>query len=1219
MVHVKLRSRHIARQMTLRMLLVGAFLAIGVCLTASAWEEPESEIELYSTLKTDFVTPHTPWANPNAQGRLHGYYFVYSRLEGMETHAREAVELMQRLDLKLDVSYLYTFYREHWFGGDGGKRRIARLMRKPYDVYLFQDVAPSKLPAGPPHDGCTPFLERVRAGAGVVLIGTDDTALFVDARPIDELPPFIAAAGAKKAMTFGEGRIVVMPPRPLIPYRLGWEVQYDYWQEKLTRAVLWAAKREPAVHLKISAETAIERLDLPAEVVISWKGATPGATRVSLRLRRWDDLQIPLGSVSCDRAEGQARFEIPRGRAGSYHLDAFARRADGAVEGWATKEMEVTSAVGIENIELAGRRVRAPGKRQGRWEEELQRRGVDTPFVEVGETITGSVKLSGDFQKHRLRVSLVDRRGRELLRKETPARAEQKFSFQAKPWMPALLRVEARLLEGKEEVAFAYAFQRITRRRQGKFNFVLWDAPGDETLGPYAFEKLAGMGVTTILHHTVAPLIASAYDMSYVPWTGGNVHARDAEQWPDENYGKGFAQRVGLSRGAGVLCYSLGDEGRVSGMGKGPKTDAAFRSYLEGVYGDIGTLNREWGSDFKTFDEVTVGAAKQQGGKTADGLENHAPAYDIYYFGGYNFVQMARKSREWIRKLYDERQARIGFEGSGHLANIPCDPELICRELDMWVPYTGITEEFIRSVAPRSFIRSAWIGYSKDAVNHTGWYWRQIIHGADSVWYWMWSAIGAWQGLQGPDLDPPAPVRAMLRDTQIVRDGLGDLLLHYQMQHDGIAVLYSYPSVFVHHRSNRNKSYPSHYAALLAWQNVIHDLNMQYEFVTERILTSDAFAARGYKVLVLPQVWSISSEAVAAIRRFAENGGTIIADIRPALYDGRCRQLPTAAMDDLFGVRGGFEPARPSEMKIAGELNLSKLELSRPGPGHDRPVLIDPSVTLTTGQALGSAGRVPACVVNTVGKGRAVLLNFVPHSSFLVRGDTRGLAGTAPLNEMPRDAAYFFLGLFNAFGVERSFNFTRYKMEKVPFFPNVKVQRWKNGDYQIVAFFRQTDTAMRRGAFIADSERWPVSPQRKASGRPYDPFPWVYDIKNGVTVGQANWFIVQIDPGSPSLYALLPGPLPPMAIDLPKQARRGSQVKLKLSVPGARGLHSIKLRAVMPDGKPAAFWDRSIMVGKEPAEVILPLAWNDTVGPWQITFTDLFSPGTARTLTLRVE
>ncbi|MGB2823331.1 MAG: hypothetical protein WBF17_20280, partial [Phycisphaerae bacterium] len=194
-----------------------------------------------------------------------------------------------------------------------------------------------------------------------------------------------------------------------------------------------------------------------------------------------------------------------------------------------------------------------------------------------------------------------------------------------------------------------------------------------------------------------------------------------------------------------------------------------------------------------------------------------------------------------------------------------------------------------------------------------------------------------------------------------------------------------------------------------------------------------------------------------------------------------------------------------------------------------------------------------------------------------------------------------------------------YKKEKIPFFPNVKVQRWRNGDYQIVGFFRQTDTGMRYGTFIPDCEKWPVSPQRKAGGRPYAPYPCVYDIKNGLTVGRPGWFITQISPGSASLYALLPEPLPPLSAIVPKKARLGTPVVVKVAVPKARGLHAIKLRALTPDGQPAKFWDQSVLVGKGPKEIVLPMAWNDPTGEWTITLTDLFSPETEQAVTVSVE
>jgi len=197
----------------------------------------------------------------------------------------------------------------------------------------------------------------------------------------------------------------------------------------------------------------------------------------------------------------------------------------------------------------------------------------------------------------------------------------------------------------------------------------------------------------------------------------------------------------------------------------------------------------------------------------------------------------------------------------------------------------------------------------------------------------------------------------MLDDTRIVRDGLGDLLLKYDMQHDGIALFYSYPSVFLSEHSERPKTYGTHLGTYVAWQNVIHDLNMQYNFVTERTLASGEFEAGGYKVLILPQAWAMDPKAAAAVRKFVEAGGTVIADTRPALYDGHCRQVERGALDDLFGVQGGLAAATKSDLKIDGQFVDAKVALVRPGPGYDRQVIIDPTLKLTTGGCGVRRGR----------------------------------------------------------------------------------------------------------------------------------------------------------------------------------------------------------------------------------------------------------------------
>ena len=203
--------------------------------------------------------------------------------------------------------------------------------------------------------------------------------------------------------------------------------------------------------------------------------------------------------------------------------------------------------------------------------------------------------------------------------------------------------------------------------------------------------------------------------------------------------------------------------------------------------------------------------------------------------------------------------------------------------------------------------------------------------------------------------------------------------------------------------------------------------------------------------------------------------------------------------------------------------------------------------------------------------------------------------------------------------MERTLHVLEFRNEKKPWFGNVRVQRWKDGDYTILGLFRQIDSQPALASVIFDSERWPVSPERKASGRPYTALPWVYDLKSDLPAGQTNWFIDELPPGRATFHAILPGPLAAMKAEMPKQAERGGAVKLRLSVPEARGRHTIRIEATRPDGTPVRFWSQNVLCDRAPVEIVLPVAWNDPVGVWTVTFRDIFGSETAITRSLTVE
>ena len=80
----------------------------------------------------------------------------------------------------------------------------------------------------------------------------------------------------------------------------------------------------------------------------------------------------------------------------------------------------------------------------------------------------------------------------------------------------------------------------------------------------------------------------------------------------------------------------------------------------------------------------------------------------------------------------------------------------------------------------------------------------------------------------------------------------------------------------------------------------------------------------------------------------------------------------------------------------------------------------------------------------------------------------------------------------------------------------------------------------------------------------------------------------------------------------------GGQTRLKLQVPGAAGLHAVRIRATTPDGQIAEWLNQVVIVGPNPKETVIPIAVNDPKGKWTIKAIDLFTERAERvTLTVK--
>jgi len=76
---------------------------------------------------------------------------------------------------------------------------------------------------------------------------------------------------------------------------------------------------------------------------------------------------------------------------------------------------------------------------------------------------------------------------------------------------------------------------------------------------------------------------------------------------------------------------------------------------------------------------------------------------------------------------------------------------------------------------------------------------------------------------------------------------------------------------------------------------------------------------------------------------------------------------------------------------------------------------------------------------------------------------------------------------------------------------------------------------------------------------------------------------------------------------------RGQVVRLTATVPGAAGLHAVRVRVKAPNGEVAEWLDRELMVDGRGQGCDLPVAFNDPVGRWTVEATDLYTEKTTTT------
>ncbi len=108
------------------------------------------------------------------------------------------------------------------------------------------------------------------------------------------------------------------------------------------------------------------------------------------------------------------------------------------------------------------------------------------------------------------------------------------------------------------------------------------------------------------------------------------------------------------------------------------------------------------------------------------------------------------------------------------------------------------------------------------------------------------------------------------------------------------------------------------------------EARIPFEMVNDRLLSQDYL--KPYKLLILPNIALLSDEQCGELRKFVENGGSLMATFETSLYDREGSRRPDFGLADLFGAT--------YDNSIEGPMQNSYLRLKRdPATGSFHPVL----------------------------------------------------------------------------------------------------------------------------------------------------------------------------------------------------------------------------------------------------------------------------------------
>lgn len=599
-----------------------------------------------------------------------------------------------------------------------------------------------------------------------------------------------------------------------------------------------------------------------------------------------------------------------------------------------------------------------------------------------------------------------------------------------------------------------------------------------------------------------------------------------------------------------------------------PHCLADFRQAMAKQYGSLDALNQEWGSNFAQWDDVTPCQFEDLKDKN-----NLAPWMDHKLFMAEVFAKnWVGNTAAILRKFIPG--SKTGLSGT-QIPGLSYDWAQLMKYIDCLSYYGGIQRKFVHDTAAPGFVAGAWSGGYAQAYETNEFYqksniWSDVLLGAN------FASNFAGHSVNG-DLKPVRNTELYGELIKELRQGPARLVLSATEIKRDIAVLYSQPSLFTAKGSIGDNLWHN---AQTAWAALLEDVKYGYFYLPYETLENEVPKT---KVIVLPCTIALPDSAVENLEKFVAQGGTVIADFAPGVYDRHGKITRKPRLEKLFGIDRSSAAIEPAMKNISSALFTGEVRRAEKG------LKVNDATVGTT----SNDDNTPFILSKGSGRGQAILLNMIINTYQTVKlGGVGGELNTVTSgNEVfCRNLRTLVESMLRRAGAELNSVVTTTNNQPFPC-NSVLKQDGENFVYAIHKHAVNNGTNVYPMLF-KDQKPVALKVILPVSG-------CIYDIKKGKLLAKGDTFNIDLINGEGQIFSILKNDVTKVTIDAPKTATAGNPFAVTMKNDGS-GAHIFFLSLLDPSGKVRTEYNHDLRGENAAATYTFAFAHNDAKGLWII-------------------